>query len=69
MRKREAWLGHGKQRQNSCAQPSEEKVAKRLRRAYARATDYKHTKDEFGTVRLVDPSQDQLNRAGVRSIL
>ena len=69
MRKRQAWLGHGSERQNSCAQPSEEKIAKRLRQAYARKAERKLTKDEFGTVRLVDPSQAQLSKVGVRALL
>lgn len=65
MNKKEAWLGHNEHRTNSCKPMSDEKQEKKLRRAFARKTEHKHTTNEFGTVSLVNPTQDQLKRVGL----
>jgi hypothetical protein len=41
-------------------------VAKKLRQAYARKAERRLTKDEFGTVRLVDATEAQLSKVGIK---
>lgn len=66
MRKKQAWLEHGKHRTNSCEPMSDKTMARKLRQAFARKTEHKHTVDEFGTVSLVAPTEAQLSKAGIR---
>ena len=66
MRKKQAWLGHGKERVNSCKPMRDETVARKLRKAYASKAEHKHTTDECGTVRLVAPSEAQLSKVGIK---
>lgn len=66
MRKRQAWLEQGNQRVNSCKPMKDATVAKKLRQAYARKAERRLTKDEFGTVRLVDATEAQLSKVGIK---
>jgi hypothetical protein len=45
---------------------SDKTMARKLRQAFARKTEHKHTVDEFGTVSLVAPTEAQLSKAGIR---